>query len=74
LSTFFASPAVKIHQIKKYVLFNSRPQGVYRLMSLTNAITVQGQMNSKSNRGDRIFPIRLVLNPVIPATHPDPIA
>jgi hypothetical protein len=25
LSTFFASPAVKIHQIKKHVLFNSRP-------------------------------------------------
>ncbi|MGK0333912.1 MAG: hypothetical protein ACI974_000729, partial [Paraglaciecola sp.] len=24
-STFFASPAVKIHQIKKHVLFNSRP-------------------------------------------------
>jgi hypothetical protein len=27
LSTFFASPAVKIHQIKKHVLFNSRPLG-----------------------------------------------
>ena len=27
LSTFFASPAVKIHQIKKHVLFNSRPSG-----------------------------------------------
>jgi hypothetical protein len=27
LSTFFASPAVKIHQIKKHVLFNSRPKG-----------------------------------------------
>jgi hypothetical protein len=25
LSTFFASPAIKIHQIKKHVLFNSRP-------------------------------------------------
>ncbi|MFT6720786.1 MAG: hypothetical protein ACJA0J_001583, partial [Bdellovibrionota bacterium] len=25
LSTFFASPAVKIHQIKKHVLFSSRP-------------------------------------------------
>jgi hypothetical protein len=25
LSTFFASPAVKIHQIKKHGLFNSRP-------------------------------------------------
>ncbi|MFT5015518.1 MAG: hypothetical protein ACI9G6_000279, partial [Limisphaerales bacterium] len=25
LSTFFASSAVKIHQIKKHVLFNSRP-------------------------------------------------
>jgi hypothetical protein len=25
LSTFFASPAVRIHQIKKHVLFNSRP-------------------------------------------------
>ncbi|MGK0335175.1 MAG: hypothetical protein ACI974_002002, partial [Paraglaciecola sp.] len=25
LSTFFASPAVKTHQIKKHVLFNSRP-------------------------------------------------
>ncbi|MFT4750543.1 MAG: hypothetical protein ACI819_000976, partial [Neolewinella sp.] len=25
LSTFFASPAVKIHQVKKHVLFNSRP-------------------------------------------------
>ncbi|MFT6511960.1 MAG: Mn2+/Fe2+ NRAMP family transporter [Neolewinella sp.] len=24
MSTFFASPAVKIHQIKKHVLFNSR--------------------------------------------------
>ncbi|MFT4686576.1 MAG: hypothetical protein ACI94D_001536, partial [Neolewinella sp.] len=28
LSTFFASPAVKIHQIKKHVLFNSRPLGI----------------------------------------------
>jgi RNA polymerase sigma factor (sigma-70 family) len=28
LSTFFASPAVKIHQIKKHVLFNSRPLGL----------------------------------------------
>ncbi|MFT5018603.1 MAG: hypothetical protein ACI9G6_003389, partial [Limisphaerales bacterium] len=30
-STFFASPAVKIHQIKKHVLFNSRPLAVVRL-------------------------------------------
>jgi hypothetical protein len=30
LSTFFASPAVKIHQIKKHVLFNSRPLGAQR--------------------------------------------
>ncbi|MFT4687172.1 MAG: hypothetical protein ACI94D_002136, partial [Neolewinella sp.] len=31
LSTFFASPAVKIHQIKKHVLFNSRPLKDYSL-------------------------------------------
>ncbi|MFT6721604.1 MAG: hypothetical protein ACJA0J_002410, partial [Bdellovibrionota bacterium] len=32
LSTFFASPAVKIHQIKKHVLFNSRPLSTYRYL------------------------------------------
>ncbi|MGK0334082.1 MAG: hypothetical protein ACI974_000899, partial [Paraglaciecola sp.] len=31
LSTFFASPAVKIHQIKKHVLFNSRPLTVAKV-------------------------------------------
>jgi hypothetical protein len=29
LSAFFASPAVKIHQIKKHVLFNSRSSATF---------------------------------------------
>ncbi|MFT5018161.1 MAG: hypothetical protein ACI9G6_002945, partial [Limisphaerales bacterium] len=37
LSTFFASPAVKIHQIKKHVLFNSRPLQVICFMKRNNA-------------------------------------
>ncbi|MFT6720163.1 MAG: hypothetical protein ACJA0J_000956, partial [Bdellovibrionota bacterium] len=36
LSTFFASPAVKIHQIKKHVLFNSRPLVALHLFTLVN--------------------------------------
>jgi hypothetical protein len=44
LSTFFASPAVKIHQIKKYVLFNSRP-----LASTQPTIVPKGQSRKSIN-------------------------